>query len=320
MSGFFVSFLAKIWVITFETLTPKPHNQRTMEKSYEQRVNDWLNTDPSERNLEVGATLMLQGNRNRILRDNVLRKQNFEKVEYELTKIIGSARVIEEKFDLQKLDLSVAISMKSLEEANEKGELKGFRPDHESLPENIRQIPVKNLERYRTMRSLFEKIKLLSEDGHAPEERVPFLKELFKHEESLIADWATYDKFVVGKTGPAKESKPVDAKRIMANRKYLSENKKKYPVLIESGKPENAAKLLAEMQKRCDELTNAEQTFDPGQLVELRAIGLIISQDEKMIGTPGYSEQMNNDLPPAVGSGTATDENSTGDNTGSGNQ
>ena len=272
----------------------------------------------------MGAELMLKGNRNRILRDNVLRKQNFEKVEYELTKIIGSARVIEEKVDLPNLDKNAAILEKSLEDANEKGDFKGLRPDHDTLPEDIKQIPQKNLERYHIMRSLFEKIKLLSQDGHAPEERVPFLKDLFKHEESLIADWVTYDKYVVGKTDPAKDSKPIDAKRIMANRKYLSENKKKYPLLVEQGKPDNAAKLLAEMQKRCDELINAEQTFDPGQLEELRSIGLIIGQNEQLKGAPAPGIQINTDLPPVVDAEadadqTNADQTNAGDISGSNN-
>lgn len=291
-----------------------------MEKTYEQKVNDWLNTDPEERNLEVGAELMLQGNRNRILRDNVLRKRNFEKVEYELTKIIGTARVIEEKIDLPKLDQSAAILEKSLKDSEEKGEFKGLRPDHDTLPESIKQIPGKNLERYHTMRSLFERIKILSEDGHAPEERIPFLKELFQHEEILIADWAAYDDYTVGTKEPAKDLKPIDAKRIMANRKYLSENKKKYPTLIENGKPDNAAKLLAEMQKRCDELTNADQTFDPGQLEELRSIGLIIGQKEEMKGSPDAGNQTNNDLPPALGSDAAEGKDDAGGSTGSDNQ
>ena len=59
------------------------------EKTYVDKVNAWLNTEPTKRTIEEGAKLMLQGNSNKILHQNVVHKSNFDKVVYELEKIIG---------------------------------------------------------------------------------------------------------------------------------------------------------------------------------------------------------------------------------------
>ena len=47
------------------------------EKTYVEKVNDWLNADPATRTIEEGAMLMLQGNKNRILHQNVIHRNVF---------------------------------------------------------------------------------------------------------------------------------------------------------------------------------------------------------------------------------------------------
>jgi hypothetical protein len=301
-----MSFLNEKQVITFRCFIKQPLKRRQMEKTYEQKVNEWLNTAPDERSIDVGASLMIQGNRNRVLRDYVLRKNDFAKVEYELSKIIGSARefaVKEEKIDIILLDEKAAKIETELSDVTETSFV-GKRPDHETLPEAIKSIPEKNLEIYRSMRSLFEKLKLLSEDGHKPEERVPHLQELFSLEERLISNWAAYDSFDATKKIPEnvteKENTTIDIKRVTANRKYLSENKKKIAALIEKGNDAAVEKLKAEMQKRYNELIINGHTFDPEQLTEFKAIGLIVADSGQTSASPSEGEQINNDLPPVV--------------------
>lgn len=277
-----------------------------MEKTYEQKVNEWLDTKPEDRSIEIGASLMIQGNRNRILRDYVLRKNDLSKVEYELNKIIGDARVLEPaKSDINiiELDQKAAIVEAKLSAVSEENFV-GKRPDHETLPDSIKVLPEMNLAIYRSMRSIFEKIKLLSEEGHEPEERVPHLQELFKLEERLVKNWDAYDTYDASKNasanGPANETTTIDAKRVTANRKYLSENKKKVVSLIEKGNDAAVEKLKAEMQKRYNELTINGHTFSPEQLTEFKAIGLIVAESGQTTDTPSGGDQINTDLPPVI--------------------
>lgn len=249
-----------------------------MEKSYEQKVNDWLNTEPSERNLEVGATLMLQGNRNRILHQNVLRKENFDKIEYELQKIIGSNRVVEVKIDIPALELKAQEIEPTLE-----GEPKaGKRADHDSLPEEIKVILAKNLEIYRVMRSLFERIKLLSGEEHTPEERLPFVQELLRMETILTENWAAYDSFDINRQTLNSKSEfvPLTASEVSAARKFLSTNKSKLAKLQVAGSETKAAELLKKMQDRYNSLVLSGETFAADQLEAFAKVGLIV-------GVPG---------------------------------
>lgn len=281
-----------------------------MEKTYEQKVNDWLNAKPEDRVLEVGASLMVQGNRNRVLRDFVLRKNDFAKVEYELNKIIGAARETPEEVfvhNVPGMDEKAAIIGMKLDQVNEASfgtNFAGKRTDHDTLPEDIKIIPEKNLEIYRAMRSIFERIKLLSEEGHTPEERVPHLQELFSLEERLLSNWSAYDSYDASKIVPAaaagQGNTTIDIKRVTANRKYLSENKKKLAALIEKENGAAVEKLKAEMQKRYNELIINGHTFDPEQLVEFKALGLIVAESGQTPPSPAAGEQINNDLPPAI--------------------
>jgi len=263
------------------------------EKTYVEKVNDWLNADPATRTIEVGARLMLQGNRNRILHENVLRKSNFDKVIYELTKMIGNERAI-----------TIAIP-ENIEEIKEKvatielkPEITGKRADHDSLPEEIKLILENNVEIYHTMRSLFERLKVLSEDGHTEAERFPFLSELLELDATLTANWETYDTFDVNapvyekiKTGVV-PGVSIDAKRVSANRKYLSDNKAKYTLLVADNKTDKAAELLARMQIRFDELILNGETFAPDQMTELQSLGLIVAVTEEMEKEPVAGTQV----------------------------
>lgn len=230
------------------------------EKDYVEKVNDWLNADPATRSIEEGAKLMVMGNRNKILYKNVIYKNNFEKVEYELRKIVGTPK-IEVTKDLtadtiQQMEKDLPDTMETLEKVLST-ETKGKRPDHDTLPPEIKSCFENNLEIYPKMRSIQERLKVLSETG-TPEERLPFLTELLDLDVRLHANWIAYDSFDV--TAKAEENKDasvnkgIDAKRVSANRKYLSDNKAKLTALITAKNDVKAAELLKKMQLRCEEL------------------------------------------------------------------
>jgi hypothetical protein len=254
------------------------------EKTYVEKVNDWLNANPTTRSLELGAKLMLQGNRNQILHKNVLFKQNVEKVIYELEKIVGPERQTADQVKAKKTNPDITELEAKAFDINvklEQTDFKGKHPDHDLLPDDIKLIPEKNTEIYHQMRSLFEKLKVYSGENYSAEKRLPLLTELLEKETVLATNWKTYDLFdvnipviVAAATKTLPEGEKIDAKRVSANRKYLSDNKAKITALLESGKDDKAAELLAKMQIRFDELLRNGDTFAPEQLAELKALGL----------------------------------------------
>jgi hypothetical protein len=251
------------------------------EKTYVEKVKDWLNAE--SRSIEEGAKLMLQGNKNRILHENVIRKNNFAKIEYELKKILGHKcpiNVIEQvpaPVNVQELEIKV----KKIEEEIESSNFAGKRADHDSLPAGIQLLVEKNLEIYHEIRSRFERLKMLSEDGHTAEERLPFLQELLTLETSLISNWEIYDDYDT----PDEESntslipgEKIDAKRVSADRKYLSSNKSILSVLIDAGNTEKVTELRDKMQERYNELILNGETFAADQVAELKALGVIVCE------------------------------------------
>lgn len=245
-----------------------------MEKSndYFDQVKAWLNTPKEERDLDGGAKLMLQGNRNRILHQNVLRKQNFDKIEYELLKIVGGDA------EIATAERDAELQEKTEKEITEVSErvAKGKRDDHDSLPDGIKSIPEETSKIYSEMRSVHERLKILSSEDHTPADRLPHLKNLLSLNDRIRELWDKYDGYVIA--DDEEDIKPgalsLDAKAVSSHRKYLSSNKAPLQKLIDAGKTEEAAARLAEMQRRFDACKAGGVTFDPKQLEEFANLGL----------------------------------------------
>jgi hypothetical protein len=244
--------------------------------TYKEQVKEWLNTEPCQRDLEFGAKLMLQGNRNRILHQNVIKKSNFDKIAYELTKIMGEESRNNDQEVVAKMILQVANN-----ETTQPEETKGKRADHDMLPYPVQSLFERNLQIYPEMRSLHERLKVMSETTTATE-RLPFLQKLLLLDEELRNNWNSYDKFDVNDIAPnlpnesEKPNEPIkiDAKRVSANRKYLSDNKAKLAAIIQEQNIEKATELLDKIQIRFTELIENGETFAPDQVAELKELGL----------------------------------------------
>jgi hypothetical protein len=251
---------------------------------YIDQVQAWLDTEPAKRDLNTGALLMLQSNRNKILYQNVIRKNNFEKIEYEIIKYISA----EEPRALDPIILKMEIQIAE-NEKTQPLESKGKRSDHDTLPSEIQSLFESNLEIYPHMRSLHEKLKIMNSEKISSE-RLPFLTELLQLDSQLRQNWNTYDTYnpipdlpvetshaasQISENAAAVPRVVIDSKRISANRKYLSDNKAKQAALIENGDDDKAAILLEKMQNRYWELISNGDTFAPEQIAELKALGLI---------------------------------------------
>lgn len=223
-----------------------------------QKIKDWL--ESQEQDINTGAELLLRVNRNRILHQNIIRRNMKDKLIYELEKVLS----LREHGDpcAQVPQMEEKAKELTIPQEGEEHE-RGMRPDHDSLPDEIKLLVEKNLLIYPIMRKLQESLKLLK----TPCDREPYLKELLALDASLRANWNQYDTF---DKNNASDPSAIDAKRISANRKYLSQGKK--TILNLEG--ERKADALAKMQIRYDELKAAKVGFDEVQLAELIAIGI----------------------------------------------
>jgi hypothetical protein len=272
------------------------------------KIKEILDTPDGQVNIAEAATVLLKINRNKILHQNIIRRNNVAKLKYELKKIYDfrmKESAIAETAELEKQVAKVVKKTFPEAEKIEASEKKGKRADHDRLPDEIKAMFLENLNIYPRMRKLHEQLKLL---GNAmPCDRYPFLKELKALDEKLRANWDAYDAFVlppaenensgtgtgetptagITPTEPSAENEKmdntvanndpeltVDAKEISAARKYLSDNKTKLKEMKDSGDRTKYPALLVKMQERLDLLIHVNAGVSEDYIKELKELGL----------------------------------------------
>ncbi|MDD3195328.1 MAG: hypothetical protein PHU68_05965 [Paludibacter sp.] len=236
--------------------------------SFQIKVLDWLQKPINERDLDAGATLLLQITRNRILHQNVVRRKNFEKIEYVLKKYMN-----EHKIEIPQTD--AGDDTEDEDPANENlnpltGEIRGKRNDHDSLPDEIQMIFIGNTEKYHMMRSLHEKLKLMSEDDKfSVEDRKPLLDELLKLDKDIRDAWEKYDAFKIDSVDVVEgNSGGLDVQTVQKHRTYISRTAKMSTV---------TDKVKYECLKRYNELISGGQNVEQKIVDRLIALGVIPS-------------------------------------------
>lgn len=275
--------------------------------AYAQQVFNLLKLDHSERDIVNDSILLLKLNRNRILYENIVRRNNWEKLDYELNKqlIHLCGRVGIDPKDLEtentgddtgKGDVTAEMNEKAAaimdvvdKYPEEHPIILGLRADHDTLPDEIKLLHVKNKDLYPLMRKCHEQLKLMVDAK--PCDRYPFVTELIKLDDILQANWKQYDEYVTGSAPilTADEKKTVtpgtmDSKKVSAARKYLSTNKAKLAEMLKlvsedtetSVTADKAEKLRAGMCERLKELIDAGESVAENQLAELKEIGVSI--------------------------------------------
>ncbi len=255
---------------------------------YKQLVDAWLESE--EKDIDAGALLLLKLNRNRVLHQYITRKKALDKLIYEMKK---QSDILEARVNHGTAKLT-EIEVKELTQKTKKAEqtlavvekgVKGKRPDHDQLSPDVQKAHEDNLVIYPKMRSLHEKLKLMENDR--PCDRYPFLKELVELDGKVRENWKLYDKAKIvsvkddnqasgTEAGNTASQTPVlDAKGVSAARKYLSGNKKKL-VTLKDKDIEKYNLLLAEMQKRYNDLIASGQTIDERQVAALKEAGIAV--------------------------------------------
>ena len=214
--------------------------------------------EKSDDDILTGAKLLLQINRNQALFQNICRKpQKFiGKLEYELKKHLKyrmDGRTLEE---VRKMDKEITPEVEGLikevetpaaEDTTSDGEdapertRHGKRTDHDSLPEEIKQIWDANIERYKKIKEAFETCKLLDKSCDRYEHLVILTEEYKKYRDTMYQ----YDTYKVTPTDPAAQ-----ATAISSARAYISKSMPALDKLIEMKDEDNIAKLKAKMQDR----------------------------------------------------------------------
>lgn len=256
-----------------------------LDEKFTKDLQQYLTTPREERDYERGALLLLQLNRNRFMHAHLLRRKNWEKLEYELKKHLNirleglTTREVQEmeKRELPRIRLSMEVRRPILSTDKDftGGTYKGRREDHDNLPVEVQALYERNADLYFKMKQTFETLKTM-EDKTACD-RHELLTILVALDKEYRQNWNTYDTFGNEAADPSPETGEAEAQttatpqQVNAARKYLSQNKTKVATL----EGEAAETLLAKMQQRVNLLLSAGQTFAKEQQEELAALGLI---------------------------------------------
>ena len=249
-----------------------------MDHKFTEKIREWLDKPVNERNLEEGATMLLQLNRNRILHQNIIRRgeKMMGKLEYELKKHL---RIRDDGKTLHEVVAMERVIMPDVEQLVTKPEAEhaGKRADHDELPEEVQQLWDGNFERYTKIKALFEELKAM--EKMQPCDRYEKLKLLDEAEKAYREALTAYDSYVKEDDFPIKtEEQPVDpaelATQIGNARKYISEGKGKLKKLIDEGNEAKAATLRKKIVERVRTIQQAGAPISDDTFAELSELGI----------------------------------------------
>lgn len=145
----------------------------------------------------------------------------------------------------------------------------GRKVKFEDLSPEMQARWTQNKDAYKEIRSLHEKLKLM--EKATPEDRAPLTARICKLDDMIRDNWVEIDAYSPASKESAAAALVIDHKRIGANRKFISTNLKKLP---EQQDPVKAAIVVAELQKRYNELKAAGETVAPETIEELTKAGV----------------------------------------------
>lgn len=189
------------------------------------KIKEWLDTEPEKRDLQAGATLLLQVTRNKILYANVTRNlsRHAEVIEYQLNKIYNQrlADITHEQVAAMMTEVDSIAKARGLnnpEPAKRTEFQRGKRADHDELPAEIQQLYVDNADILRRMRDAHTKIRLITpENSTCPDsDRYPLAKYLIEQDRLYRENWDKYDHYIKG-TPVSAVTPTVDARTESAN-------------------------------------------------------------------------------------------------------
>lgn len=313
-----------------------------IDKLFRARVNEWLEKEKhTEAELAEGALMVLQCNRNRSLYNTIMRRpaRYEEKIAYELRKhlrYMTDGLNLDEVKDLERKVLPVigkaitetektadeveaamgerpdgiilpspALSSEEPYEQTDDIVARGKRSDHDTLPEAIRDIWVKNAERYKKIKQAHETCKALT----AACDRYEYTKAIAELWADYKKDFDTYDHYVLvpdndeaGTQTPKEDEVQLsadDLKAINNARSYISKNLQKLLDIVSRSSLEDFSEqkemegLREKIQQRVDLLINTKQVLTDDLKNLLSEAGITLEPKD----TDGQGEEHSDDTP-----------------------
>lgn len=242
-------------------------------------LQEWF--DDKKRDYGIGLALFGKHCKNRMLLQNLSRKQNPGKLEYELKKVLdrennNAAAAKEAEQNKVSEPQEIEGTSRSITSANMDKLVivrNNNKVDYDALPKEIQAKWDENRDGYKEIRATHEKLKLM--DNAPATDRAPLIRRITELDTLIRSNWDIIDAWRPGKEvkGPEKTEKgpQIDHKRIVANRKYISTNVKK---LAAEKDEKKASKLRAKVQERVSELQAAGEEMKPETLEELKKLDI----------------------------------------------
>lgn len=168
------------------------------------KIKEWLDTDPSERDIRAGAELLLRINRNRILYDNIMRnpERHAATLEYQMKKILKQRLIDTTHEEVAQMMTQVdAIARQHGFAQSQRSEFqRGKRADHDQLPPEVQQLYVDNADIMRRMREAHTRLRMInSTNSTCPDsDRYPLAKDIIRLDLQYRDNWNLYDHYVKG--------------------------------------------------------------------------------------------------------------------------
>lgn len=191
-----------------------------MDKEFTNKLQTWLSLPREDRDWDEGALMLLQLTGNKIMYRNLSvnpeGKANFIEGKLQQYLEFRLAELTHEQ--VKEMQHAVEEIVKEHTEfKSDDNEAKNFkagkRADHDTLPEEIQDLYVENLDLVHRMRELHLKLRTMSttDSTCADSDRYPFLKEFIKLDKKLHDNWNVYDHFVA-KAETAESAEEAEAK------------------------------------------------------------------------------------------------------------
>ncbi|MCR5850115.1 MAG: hypothetical protein K6G92_05320 [Bacteroidaceae bacterium] len=184
-----------------------------MDKQFTLKLQEWLNTPADKRNLNLGATYLLQLTNNKILYKNISHdlKGHAQFIEFKIKRYLQYRLqdMTQEEVSAMQLKVDNIVKVNALD--NVKAPVSpgvsprsvaqefraGKRADHDTLPAEIQALYVENASLMQKMRELHLQLRNLSTQASTcpDSDRYPFLKEMIELDKRYHQNWQAYDSF-----------------------------------------------------------------------------------------------------------------------------
>ena len=288
-----------------------------IDPKFTQKISQWLQSDhKDEKQIQEGALLLLQLNRDRAMYQRIIRRPQRELsfLEYKLRRFLQLRQDGHTIKDVVKMDREITDQIAAAAGTIDTGGTlpmvvptvgsgldslpsyvrKGIRPDHDQLPANIQAIWTKNAERWKKIKEAFETCKKLTE----PCDRYEYLKVLKETWYKYKEDMARYDEYqltadnaTVPNGSPSGITLTPEQEKELANAdSYISKNLPQLSADIrdamQSGNysEEDARKIasrIERLQQRVNVLIKYGRTFTPERQEQLHFCSIRLNSDEQ---------------------------------------